>query len=416
MMMKFINMKKIISSLGVALIVVAAKAQVVSVNDAVDVALKNNPGIRAAENSVAAQRQLKRTSIDLPKTDVILMGGQYNSYETADKNISVVQSIPFTVFGGQRALNRANLASTELKKVESENELVYRVKQVHYQLTYLKARRKLLIQQDSLFEGFYKSASLRLKAGETNLLEQTTAESQRNESKNALFQAESDILVLREQLKALLNSAELPDTQTDDLTAISSAVVPDTSALRSNPALASARQRVAVAAAERQLSSARFAPDLLIGYFNQTLIGTVDPSFSNYATNSDRFTGYQVGVSLPLWFVPHQARVRAAKYNMLAAQRHYENQVLETNANFQQAIRELEKNQRSLDYYERTGIPNAQLIIKQSKTAFREGEANYMEYLLGLRNAISIQENYLQTLNNFNQTIIYLEYLTGNKK
>ncbi len=416
MMMKFINMKRIISSLSVALIVVAAKAQIVSVNDAVDVALKNNPGIRAAENSVAAQRQLKRTSFDLPKTDVILMGGQYNSYEKADKNISVVQSIPFTVFGGQRALNRANLASVELKKAESENELVYRVKEFYYQLTYLKARRKLLIQQDSLFEGFYKSASLRLKAGEANLLEQTTAESQRNESKNALFQVESDILVLREQLKALLNSTELPDTQTDELTAISSVVVPDSSALRSNPALASARQHVAVADAERKLSSARFAPDLLVGYFNQTLIGTVDPYFSNYATKSDRFSGYQIGLSIPLWFVPHQARVRSAKYNTLAAQSAYENQLLETHANFRQAVRELEKNQRSLDYYEQTGIPNAQLIIKQSKIAFREGEANYTEYLLGLRNAISIQENYLQTLNNLNQTIIYLEYLTGNIK
>jgi heavy metal efflux system protein len=413
--MMMYSMKKISISIFLFASVLFAEAQIMSLDDAVNSAVRNNPGLRATSSNVEVQRELRRTSFDLPKTDVTFTRGQYNSYEKADNNITISQSIPFTVFGSQGAVTRANLVSAELKKVQSENELRYQVKQVYYHLLYLKARRKLLIRQDSLFEGFYKAASLRFKTGEAKLLEQSTAEAQLNESKNALFQVEADILVLREQLKALIDSKDLPDTPTDVLSAISFVNALDSSSLRSNPSLASAQQDVKIAEAEKKLASARFAPDLLIGYFNQTLIGTANTDFSHYATKSERFAGFQLGLSIPLWFVPHQARARSAKYATQAAQSEYENQRLQVNANFQQALREYEKNKRSLDYYEKNGLPNAELIIKQSKAAFKEGEADYAEYLLGVRNALTIQENYLQTLNKFNQTIIYLEFLIGNK-
>jgi cobalt-zinc-cadmium resistance protein CzcA len=410
-----IFMKKILISLTLLAAVLASEAQVVSIKDAIDIALKNNPGIRSAMNSVEAQRQLRRTSFDLPKTEVTYMRGQYNSYSRDDNNISIVQSIPFAALGSHGALNRANVKSAELKQIQSENELIYQVKQVYYQLSFLKAQRKLLLQQDSLFEGFYKSAALRFKTGEANLLEQTTAESQRNESKNAIFQVESDIFVLREQLKLLLNTNDLPDAPDEDLGAIPFGQSADSLLIKSNPSLAVARQQVTVSEAGEKVAAARFAPDLLIGYFNQTLIGTVDPVSGDVATKSDRFSGFQVGLSLPLWFVPHHARVKAARYATAAAKSEYENHELQVNANVHQAIRAYDKHKRSLEYYTNTGLPNAQLIIKQSKAAFREGEADYTEYLFGIKNAISIHENYLNALNNFNQTIIYLEFLSGNK-
>lgn len=408
-------MKRFIISLSACACTFALQAQRISVSDAVALAIRNNPGISAEANNVEAKRQLKQTGVELPKTDITFMRGQYNSYAKDDNNITIVQSIPFTALGSQASLNRATLAAAELKKTQSENELIYRVRQAYYQLSYLKARRKLLLQQDSLFEGFYKAASLRYKTGETTLLEQTTAASQRNESKNAIFQAESDILALREQLRSLLNSVDLPDTDSDDLVALMFSHPMDSLVAESNPALALSRQQVEVAETERKVASAKFAPDLLVGYFNQTLIGTVNPASGEIASRSNRFSGFQVGLAIPLWFAPYQARVKAAKYTAASAQNEYENQRLQVNAHFQQAIREYEKNKVSLEYYRNTGLPTAALIISQSKTAFRQGELGYAEYLLGIRNAIAIQEKHLLTLDNFNQTILYLEFLTGNK-
>jgi cobalt-zinc-cadmium resistance protein CzcA len=379
------------------------------------VALRNNKGIQAASYEVEYQKQLKKTSFDLPKTDITLMRGQYNSYAKNDNNITVLQTIPFAALGSQGSLNRSLMASAELKKAATENELVYQVKQVYYQLAFTQSRHDLLLQQDSIYEGFFKAASLRYKTGETNLLEKTTAETQSNEVKNQLRQNEATALVLRTQLKTLMNSDVLPDIAENAFSEIEISESPDSAALVSNPSLAFMRQQVEVAKSQKKVESAKFAPDLLVGFFSQTLIGATNSENGAIATSNDRFNGFQVGISIPLWFVPHQGRVKAAAYNQQAAQSNYEYHQITLNGQMDQALQQYAKNKSSLEYYRTSALPNADLILRQSLTAFRSGEIGYAEYLIGVRNGISIKEGFLQTLNEYNQSIIYIEFLSGNK-
>lgn len=392
-----------------------AQSGKLTVQQAIDVALKNNQGIKAASFEVEYQKQLKKTSFDLPKTNITFMKGQYNSYAKSDNNVTVLQTIPFAALGSQGSLNRSLLASTELKKAASENELVYQVKQVYYQLAFTQSRYNLLLQQDSIYEGFLKAASLRYKTGESNLLEQATAETQRNEVKNQLRRGEADIRVLRTQLKTLLNTEALPEIAEDALSEIKAGELPDSTDIVSNPALAFARQQVEVAKSQKKVESSKFAPDLLVGFFSQTLIGTTNPESGAISSGNDRFTGFQVGLSIPLWFVPHQGRVKAAAYNQQAAQSSYQYYQVSLNGQMNQAVQQFTKNKSSLEYYRSSALPNAELILRQSGTAFRNGEIGYAEYLIGVRNAISIKEGFLQTLNEYNQSVIYIEFLSGNK-
>jgi len=392
-----------------------AQSDKLTIRQAIDVALKNNIGIKSAAYEVESQRQLKKTGFDLPKTNVALLYGQYNGFSKNDNNISINQSIPFAALGSQASLNRSLIASSELKKASTENELVYQVKQVFYQIAFLHGRNTLLLQQDSLYEGFLKAATLRYKTGETNLLEQATAETQRNEIKNQLRQNQSTITVFRTQLKTLLNSETLPEISENTLRELEFNETPDTTALAANPSLAFMRQQIEVAKSEKKVEAAKFAPDLLIGYFNQTLIDVPNTETGAIATSKDRFTGIQVGVSIPLWFVPHQGRVKAAEFNRQAAQSNYQYYQSTLHGQLQQAAQQYAKNKSSLEYYRSSALPNAELILKQSQIAFRGGEIGYAEYLLGVRNAISIKEGYLQTLSDYNQSIIYIEFLSGNK-
>lgn len=401
------------------LVCVSVKAQQtpLTVKQALESAIRNNEGIRAAEFDVNAQRQMKKTSVDLPKTNVALMYGQYNSYARNDNNLTVSQSIPLTVFGSQRSLNRSLLAASELKKAASENELTFQVKQVYYDILYLLSRRSLLKQQDSLFQGFYKAASLRFKTGESTLLEQTTAETQLNETRNQLAKNEADLTVLRTRLKTLLNSDGLPsvDEQTDPELIFDGSL--DTAAVQENPSLAAARQQIAVAADQKKVESAKAGPDILIGAFSQTLIGAIDTESGSarLATSGDRFTGFQAGLSIPLWFAPHQGRVKAAEYNRKASERNYSYYSKQLVGEYQQAYENYLKNRASLQYYKESALPNAELIIKQAQLAFQNGEAGYAEYLLGVQRAVSVKEGYITTLNDYNQSIIYLTFLSGNK-
>jgi cobalt-zinc-cadmium resistance protein CzcA len=387
-----------------------------SIDKAVTEALKNNESIKASNFELESQKQLRKASFDLPKTDVILLYGQYNSYAKNDNNITVTQHIPFSAFGSQGALNRALSVSYEISKVVTENEIVYQVKQTYYQLVFTLARHNLLLRQDSIYQGFLKSAALRYQTGETNLLEQTTAEAQRSEVKNQLRQNEGEIVQLQSQLKIITNTPSLPDVSDADLSALRLENLSDTTGYMTNPSLTFMHQQIDVARHQKKLQSSKAAPDIVVGFFSQTLIGGPLNEPGNIATSSDRFTGFEVGVSLPLWFAPHHARIRAAEFTQRATESKFRYYQTSIQGQLRRAIQQLTNNKNSLDYYyNSSALINSDLILKQSQTAYKEGEIGYAEYLLGIRNAINIREGYLKTLNDYNQSVIYIEYLTGNK-
>jgi len=124
--------------------------QLLTLEQAIKTGLQKNEGVQAASYNIESQKALKKTGFDLPKTNVSLLYGQYNSYSKNDNNLTVTQTIPFTAFGSQGALNRSLVASSELQKAATENELVFQVKRVYYQLAFLKAKQKLLEHQDSI--------------------------------------------------------------------------------------------------------------------------------------------------------------------------------------------------------------------------------------------------------------------------
>lgn len=409
--------KYFLATLFLLMTLIGKSQQLLTLEQAIESALQKNEGVQAASYNIESQKALKKTGFDLPKTNVSLLYGQYNSYAKNDNNLTVTQTIPFTAFGSQGALNRSLVASSELKKAATENELIFQVKQVYYQLAFLRAKQKLLEQQDSIYGGFLKAASLRYKTGEANLLEQATAESQRNEVRNLLSKNQADQLVIRNQLKTLINSEELPDITDAELNQISFSNAPDSVAVQANPSARYMQQQMQVAKDEKKVEAAKAAPEVMLGFFTQTLIGIQDTESGSgaIASSSDRFTGFQVGLSIPLWFVPQQGRVKAAEYNRQAAESNYQYYHKTLQGQYQQAMQEYTKNKNSLEYYTTSALPNAELILKQTLLAFSNGEIGYAEYLLGVQKAIAIKEGHLQTLNDYNQSIIYIEFLSGNK-
>jgi cobalt-zinc-cadmium resistance protein CzcA len=302
-----------------------------------------------------------------------------------------------------------------MKKSVTENALVYQVRQVCQQLSFAYARAQLLFQLDSILEGVYRSASARYQSGEAKMLEQTAADAQRNESKNRLRLNDAQIMRLRHQLKALLNSEFLPDLSAKELTELRNENPMDTSLLATNPSLTFSRQQINVAENETKLERAKFAPDLRIGYFNQTLIGSPDPETGNLSDKSDRFSGFQVGLAIPLWFGPHQGRVKAASFRQKQSQSEFEAEQRNLTSQLEQAFQQLDASGSSLNYYRTSALPNADRILKHALLGFREGDIDYAEYLLSMQGAMRIREGYLQALHDYNQSIIYIEFLSGNK-
>ena len=392
-----------------------AQTQPLTLNQAIEQGLKNNKEITISQLEIKYQQQVKKASIEIPKTELSGQFGQINSYIKNDTNFSISQTIAFpTVFAANASLGNALIKSSELNVNVTKNELVYRIKQTYSNLQYLYARQSLLKKQDSIYQGFVKSATLRYKTGESTLLEQSTAETQLYETQNILKGNDANIAIYLSQLQTLLGSNEAVLIVDKKLIEQLFPETYDEKATTENPVLAYIQQQTIVAEKRKKVETAKALPDLTFGYFNQSLVGSlVDATSSDLAISKNRFQGFHLGVAIPIFFGSYNAKIKSASINKEIAKTALENNQINLKGQYNRAIQEFQKNKTSLEYYKTSGVPNANLILFKSQIAYKNGEIGYSENLLNLRTANGIQENYLSAILQYNLSISLLENLSG---
>jgi cobalt-zinc-cadmium resistance protein CzcA len=386
----------------------------INLHDAIQTALDSNLSVRSAAFSIDVRKALKGEALDIPKTAIDGQLGQFNSY-TNDNSFTVSQSFAFpTVYLNRFRLANANIKSSELQLKMSQLEIAIQVKQVYWHSVFLAAKQKLLAYQDSLFSGFLRAAELRAKAGETNRLEMITARSQCLEIKNQLYQVTADIGIYSRKLMILLNSKTLTKPFDDELRRIDFSLANDSGTVWMNPSLGFMQHKAEVSQIEKKLEVSKLMPDINVGYFSQTIIGNqdIDGVARNFGQGF-RFTGFQAGISIPLWFPPYASRAKAAKINETIARNDAEYFNRSIDGNFRTLLDEFNKYSATVDYYEMQAVPEADIIIDQATTSYKAGALDYLEYVLTLNRALAIRQNYLDALNNFNQTIISIDNITG---
>ncbi|MDP2041129.1 MULTISPECIES: CusA/CzcA family heavy metal efflux RND transporter [Algoriphagus] len=388
-----------------------------SLDEAIQVAIQNNPTLKAADLQTQQERELKGTSWNMAKTNFSLTHGQYNSIYNNDNQFNISQSMEFpTVYANQKKLAKARIEASEWMHSATQNELVQQVKVSWYLLWLEKSKQQLLQEQDEIYERFVQVASLRYQTGETNLLEKATAESQVAELKAMLQQNQSDIEIHRTQLQTLLNLDSIGDIAMGYLEARESNVLLDTQGIANNPTLAWFRQQMEVAEKEKSVEKAKFLPDLSAGYFNQSLNGPNQDLDGNPVTftSSDRFTGFQVGMAIPIFGAKSQASaIKAAELKKQESEARLQAVTNQLQGRLNSLIQQYQKFQTSLEYYEQNALPQAELILKQAQKGFESGEIGYVEYIQGLNRALAVRFNYLDILNQYNQTVIQIEFISG---
>ena len=392
----------------------AQQVKVINLHQAIQMALDSNLSVRSSAYSVEVQKSLKSASWDLPKTSIEGQYGQFNSYNK-DNSFTVSQSFAFpTVYINQNKLANANVKSSELQLKASQLEIANQVKQVYWQLAYLHSKQKLFVYQDSLYAGFLRAAKLRAKVGETNRLEMINASSQSLEVKNELQQVTADLSIYYQKLQTLLNtnlSVRLSDTV---LQRIDFKPMADSSVLAGNPLVSYAHQQVEISHFEKNVEQSRMMPDFSVGYFSQTMRGTQEVNgMPRTFGPGDRFNGIQAEIAIPLWFVSNTAKIKSARLKELVSQTDAENYSKSVASNYRTLLGEFTKIGNSLAYYEKQAVPEANMIIDQATRSYKAGAMDYLEYIHNLDQALSIRKNYLDALNNYNQILISIEFITG---
>ncbi|MGB3780388.1 MAG: efflux RND transporter permease subunit, partial [Tunicatimonas sp.] len=369
--------------------------------EAVRIARENNRGLASEQLKLQQQRQLIGTAWDLDKTMFYYSDDQNNIAENGYP-ISVwgvQQTLRFpTVYGAQRRVRRNEYQLQETSLALHERELSRQVAQAYDEIVYWQHKRSVFRYLDSLYVAFAHAAKRRYEVGETNYLEKITAEARRNQLQTTLRQLEEDTYGAYQQLAQLLQTEERIVVDQEKLLPLPRSAIDTLAPLGA----AYYRQATQVAVAANRLEQQRLLPDLHFQYFAGT----------NRQAEARVYQGVQVGVMVPLWFGAQRASIRAAAIGQDIAQRNATNYAYQLTGRREVLQAQLNKYQRAITYYTATGERLADELFNAARRSFQEGEIDFLQYVQSLDNAQSIELDYLESLHQYNQTLLELQYLT----
>ena len=387
-----------------------------SLEEAIAYGLKNNGSIKSANFEIERLKALKNSSFDIGKTAVGIEYGELNGFEK-DMSFSIEQKFQFpTVYTSENGLANANIKTGEIQKLATEIDLIKEIKLTWFQLAYLKEVRTLLEYKNRMYSQFLKAASLRYEVEAGTLLEKVTAEAKITKIEVEFVQNDANIRIYKKRLKTLLSSPVSVDINENYIAQNSLKLELNSDLINENPTLSLLNNLVSVKEKEVSLNKAKLLPEFSLGYSNQSLIGNhTKNGVESFYGKSKRFSSVQATISIPLWFKSDKARIEAAKFNQQKAESNakYGQEVLK--GEYERVAQEYLKYKTTLNYYKEKALPQAELILSNSKKSFENGAIDYVEYMQGLTNGIEIKNNYLVVLNQYNKSIIAIEYLAGNK-
>jgi cobalt-zinc-cadmium resistance protein CzcA len=401
----------ILSMLSVNNLNAQTQIKQLSIDEAISTAMSNNLMIQASKLNLESYSKLKRSSFELPKTEVNYQYGQFNSIQK-DNSFQIDQNIPFpTYYSARSGLYKAEYKQSELNYLATSNQIKAEVQLLYFQLQYLENARMKLRQLDSLYGDFAKVAALRYNSGETNLLEKSTAETKRNEISMLFKQVESEYLSAYSSMKTIMNITEEFEVNISfEPMQLSQSL--DTSLIFQNPSLQVLYQQAVVAEQNKKLEVAQTLPDFKIGYFNQSIIGFQnDNNQTVYFDASKRFTGFNIGLNIPLTFFSNSAKIKSLKLHQQSLQKEADNSKLELQSQLKNAFQQYGVNLYQYNLYRETAIFTSETIINTATVGFKSGEIGYLEYANALQTASDIQIKYLQSIYQINQSVININLL-----
>jgi len=379
----------------------------ITLQQAIDTALANNLSVKTERLRNEYHQKLIKSGTAIPVTDVFGEYGQINGIYN-DTRFGISQTINFpTVYKRQKELLTEEWKSSLLNTDVQEAQLKKQVSQVFYTLVYLHHKRELLQKTDTLFAEFLNKATLRFKAGESNVLEKTTAENQRGQMALQLLQLEKDWEIVQLQFQLLLNT-EKDFVPMEDADLGIPFLENDSSLLTSHPEIQFLKQQQQIANAVTKSEQSKLLPDLSFGYNLMGMRG-MGPDDKLY-NSTPQFHSIQIGLGIPVFTGSQKAKINAAKINENIAANEYEWKLKNFENAYHSAFMEYQKFEEMVRYFESTALKNAATITETAEKQFLNGDINYLEWVLLINQAIVIQSDYIEAVKNLNNALAELNF------
>jgi len=386
-------------------------ADKLSLADAIDSALKNNPEIYAAKSKWDASRSAASKSYSLPDPKI---GAEFEGIPEGSADLgraemrfyTLSQMIPWP--GMLLSDGSAASSRTDMQKFiyhSKEREIIRRVKSAYYDLAKSDELIKILSANIGTARQGYKVAQANYAAGKASQVEALKMQVELNRMENELSNMQDERSIKTLELNLLLNDV------TDEAMVVDPLPVPGEElnrnritdlTLENSPLLGMEKSGLEEARAMVGSARSTYMPETMVKWRSQK-IGPAPGS-----------NDLMFDLSLPLWFWTKQNRsVEEAERNVSSRQAN-----LKVMQNM--LLREVKDHltmlgifRRKVKLYDTALLASSRSALKGSLAGYKAGQVDFLMLLDSVRSYLDINKEYYESLADYNIKLAELEEVVG---
>jgi cobalt-zinc-cadmium efflux system outer membrane protein len=391
--------------LGISLF---SPAQILTIQDAVNQAIKNNAQINQMRSQFQQKQAEWRTQTGISAPEISYMKEGINN-EAADpfqeKRWTVSQSVdfPLTTAYRIRAI-RDEAKAMELNIQEEERKVKSDVKSRYVEVIYALHLQKLRDQQLKLTTELYNAVYTQFETGMGNGMDLTKAELQVAEANNDIDEARRQLHMARYSLFKLMGlppenqkyAIEFMDSLKSNNVEVSQ--ITALSVLSDQPSYKSAEMELNAAGYYLKEARSNILPDIRFNLYKQ-----------DYGTGYN-FNGFELGLSFPIWYPFEQKgkiRMNLARQEEIQwKQKEIRSGVKEQ---IEHAWHSYEVSRSTIKRYDETIRSKAQKLQSLTMNAYRLGEVDLLNLIQAQQIYLNSQQRYLSALRDYYIQLVELE-------
>lgn len=376
-----------------------------TLDEAVKLARKNNPEIRAARSKSQAAKNKISSISTWPDPELLLTYEQVpqtGSLSQAQmKMYGLAQKIPFPGTMLTRRQQGEALAGVWQEKYRaSELAVVAKVKQAYYELFYLEKTIGLTKDNRDLLQGLAKTVETKYSVAKASQRDALLARVE-------YLTLENNLITLRQQRSVTLTNLNFllsrqPQTEVHLPPELTVFQTEPELAIENSPQLKMAQAKILAQQKVQGLARLEALPDFKVSLMQRELATTgLDGWNVNFAA------------TVPLWFWSKTSKNSEANELLAAAQSNYEEAVNQVRFQAQKSYVELDAAKRSFELLESEIVPQAKQTFKAAQIAYQADQIDFDALIKSQTMYLHSQLSYYKALTDWGKSLAKLEEILG---
>lgn len=384
----------------IVITLLASAALSVNGQNSIDAVLRsieaNNKELQANNQLTVSKKLEAKLDNNLPDPSVSYVH-QYGNREGMGIQGELVASQSFdfpSVYVQKNKLAKSKAASFDRQGAELRQQILLQAKEICLDLVLLNQQRALLDQRRQNAEQLAELYAMRLETGDANILETNKIDLELLNAKTEARMNESARIAKLQELATLNGGIAIDFTDTTYMSDgdILSFEELCAEAVTSNPQLLTLKSEQVAARRQLSVNKSKSLPSFELGYRMNT------------ATGGERFNGFLVGISIPLF--SNRNNVKQAKAQALYTDLQLESTTTTVESELHQLYNQSVALKTSMDEY--NTVLKSQNSLALLNKAIQTGQISMIEYFVDVTTFYQSMQNYMQLQNEYQKVMAQL--------